>query len=265
MLRIYSRLWQINWAEQWQYRASLFMYVLYGLISPVVYLSVWRTIAQSQGQVQGLTANDFTLYYLVLLAVSNLTGEITIHILAYRIQDGTLSGELLKPIHPILTTNLISNLAYKSLTVIVLTPVWIVLALLFRPDFSDITIPNFLLGVLATVLGFGVSYFLGAIVTCIAFWTTRVYTFSEFLYGFTMLLGGLFVPLELLPQAVQSFARVMPFQLFLYFPVQLILGRLTSAQVLQNFALQGFWLVVFYVGLRLIWRAGVKQFSAVGA
>lgn len=265
MLRIYARLWQINWAEQWQYRASLFMYVLYGLISPIVFLSVWRTIAQSQGQVQGLTANDFTLYYLVLLAVSNLTGEITIHILAYRIQDGTLSGELIKPIHPILTTNLISNLAYKSLTIIALTPVWIVLALLFRPDFSAVTPLNLLLGMLATVLGFGISYFMGAIVTCVAFWTTRSYTVSEFFYAFTMLLGGLFVPLELLPQAVQAFARLMPFQLFLYFPVQLILGRLTSAEVLQNFGLQLFWLAVFYLGLRLIWRAGVKQFSAVGA
>ena len=42
MLRIYKRFWQVNWAEQWQYRANLMMYLLYGLVSPVVYLNRFR-------------------------------------------------------------------------------------------------------------------------------------------------------------------------------------------------------------------------------
>src|SRR5215207_6632119 len=110
MLRIYRRMWQVNWAEQWQYRANLLMYLLYWLVSPIVYLAVWTTVANSQGSVQGLTANDFTTYYLTLLIVDNLTSDITIHLLAYKIKDGTLAGELLKPVHPVLTNTLINNL-----------------------------------------------------------------------------------------------------------------------------------------------------------
>ena len=45
MLLILKRLWQVNWAEQWQYRANMMMYLLYDLISPVVYLAVWRSVA----------------------------------------------------------------------------------------------------------------------------------------------------------------------------------------------------------------------------
>jgi ABC-type uncharacterized transport system permease subunit len=41
MLRIYRRLWAVNWAEQWQYRANLLMYLLYWLVSPIIYLVVW--------------------------------------------------------------------------------------------------------------------------------------------------------------------------------------------------------------------------------
>src|SRR5512135_497608 len=106
MIRIYRRLWQVNWAEQWQYRANLMMYLLYWLVSPIVYLAVWVAIANANGTVKGLTANDFITYYLTLLIVDQLTSEITIHILAYKIQDGTLSGELLRPVHPILTGSL---------------------------------------------------------------------------------------------------------------------------------------------------------------
>lgn len=133
MLQIYRRLWQVNWAEQWQYRANLLMYLLFWLVSPIVYLAVWTTVAREQGSISGLSANDFTTYYLALLIVDNLTTQITIHILAYKIQDGTLSGELMRPVHPILTNTLVNNLAFKALMLVVLIPVWLILCFLFRP------------------------------------------------------------------------------------------------------------------------------------
>jgi viologen exporter family transport system permease protein len=265
MLRIYRRTWQVNWAEQWQYRANLVMYLLYWLVSPIVYLSVWTTVARGQGNLSGLTANDFTTYYLTLLIVDNLTSQITIHILAYKIQDGTLSSELLKPVHPILTNTLMNNLAFKALNFTALIPVWIALYLLFRPDFSMVTPQALLLAVPAIVLGFGISFLFGAIITCVAFWTTRVYALNEFYYALSMLFGGLFVPLDLLPWFVQRVAHFLPFQLLIYFPIQLILGRLAPDAILYNFALDVGWLGVALVLFQLVWRAGVKRFSAVGA
>ena len=49
MLKIFQRLWQVNWAEQWQYRANLIMYLLYWLVSPIIYLAVWTSIARTRG------------------------------------------------------------------------------------------------------------------------------------------------------------------------------------------------------------------------
>ncbi|NMB90426.1 MAG: ABC transporter permease [Chloroflexi bacterium] len=265
MFKIFLRMWQINWAEQWQYRANLMMYLLYELVSPVVFLSVWRAVAAGQHSVDGLTANDFTVYYLLLLLVNKLTGEITIHILAYKIHDGTLSSELLRPVHPILTSALVYNLAFKALTLIVLAPVWAVLCLVFRPDFSGVTAANLLLALPAIWLGFAINFLLGAIVTCVAFWTTRVYTLSEFIYGFVMLFGGTFVPLNLLPGFAQGLAQALPFQLYLYFPIQVILGRLSSSQLLLNFGLQAAWLFLLALAFAWLWRQGVQRFSAVGA
>src|SRR5512134_2706151 len=139
MINIYRRLWQVNWAEQWQYRANLMMYLLYWLVSPIVYLSVWSAIANSQGSVQGLTANDFVTYYMTLLVVDVLTSSIVIYSLSWKIQGGTLSGDLLLPVHPVLTGILTNNLAFKALTLIVLVPIWLVLYLLVRPDYSAVT------------------------------------------------------------------------------------------------------------------------------
>lgn len=265
MLKIYQRLWLINWAEQWQYRANLVMYLLYGLVSPVVYLSVWRAIASSQGAVNGLTVNDFTTYYLTLLIVDKLTSEITIHILAWKIQDGTLSNDLLRPVNPVLTNSLVYNLAFKVLTFLALIPIWGLLFLLFRPDFSSVTLFNVALSLPAITLGFALNFLIGAIITCVGFWTTRVYGLAEFTWAFYIVLGGTFVPLDLLPAFVQTVAHILPFQLFIYFPIQLILGRLDGAAIAWNFLLQGGWLLVAALGFRWIWREGLKRFSAVGA
>jgi len=265
MWKIFARMWQVNWAEQWQYRANLLMYQFYSLVSPIVFLSVWRAVATSQGNVSGLTVNDFTTYYLVLLIVENLTSEITIWVLAYKIQDGTLASDLLRPVHPILVNTLVNNLASKMLNFLALMPVWTILALLFRPDFSAIIPQNLLLGLPAILMGFAINFLLGAIITCVAFWTTQVYSLSEFVFALVSLLGGMFVPLELLPALARQAALLLPFQLYLYFPIQLILGRLSLAQVAWDFAMQGVWLVVLILIFQWIWRAGLKQFSAVGA
>jgi ABC-2 type transport system permease protein len=265
MLKIYSRFWQVNWAEQWQYRANLMMYLLYWLVSPVVYLSVWVSIANVQGSVSGLTANDFITYYLTLLVVDQLTSEITIHIFAYKIQDGTLSGDLLRPVHPILTNALVSNIAFKALNLIAFIPIWIALLLLFRPDYSSVTLGSILLAIPGILIGFCLNFLLGAMITCMAFWTTRVYSISQFFYLLIILLSGQFVPLQLLPQSVQQVAQYLPFQMFRFVPVEIIRNRLSTETILFDYGVSLIWLVVFYLLFRWIWRAGVKRFSAVGA
>ena len=265
MLNIYQRLWQVNWAEQWQYRANLVMYLLFWLVSPVVYLAVWTTIARSQGSVSGLTANDFVIYYMTLLIIDQLTSEITIHIFAYKIQDGTLSGELIRPIHPMLTNTLVNNIAFKALTMMTLIPVWVVLWILFQPDFSSVTWQGILLAVPAVIIGFAVSFLIGASLTCVAFWTTRVWSLVEFYWALVVLFSGQFVPLQLMPGIVQEIARFLPFQLFKYFPIQLVLGRLSASEIVFGYGMGIFWFIVALILFRWIWRRGLKQFSAVGA
>lgn len=265
MFKIYLRFWQVNWAIQWQYRANLLMYLLYWLVSPVVYLSVWTTIANAQGSVSGLTANDFITYYLTLLIVDQLTSEITIHILAYKIQDGTLSSDLLRPVHPVLTGALTDNLAFKVLQMIAFIPLWLLLVLVFRPDYSSVTAGSILLAVPGILLGFWLNFLFGAMITSLAFWTTRVYSVAQFSWLVIMLLSGQFVPLQLLPPAVQEVARWLPFQMFRFVPIEVIRNRLPLEIIARDYAVALVWLVVFHFLFRWLWREGVRRFSAVGA
>jgi ABC-2 type transport system permease protein len=265
MLLIFKRLWQVNWAEQWQYRANLIMYLLYWLVSPIIYLAVWTSIANSKGSVSGFTANDFITYYMVLLIADQITSNIVIYSFGYKIQDGTLSGELIRPIHPILTNALVNNVAFKILTIMGMTPIWLILNFLFKPDFSSVTWQGVLLSIPAMLLGFMVGFLLSATITSLAFWTTRVYSAHEFYYALILLFSGQFVPLPLMPKLIQDIAQYLPFQLLIYFPVQLILGNLSSSQIIQGFVMGTIWLALSTILFNRVWREGVKRFSAVGA
>ena len=265
MFNIFRRLWQVNWAEQWQYRANLIMYLLYWLVSPIIYLAVWTSIASSKGSVNGMTVNDFTTYYLTLLIVDQITSNIVIHTFAYKIQDGSLSAELVRPIHPMLTNALVNNIAFKTLTIMGFIPIWIVLYFLYKPDFSSVTLANILISIPAMLIGFFVGFLLSASISALAFWTTRVYSIHEFYYALMLLFSGQFVPLTLMPPVIQEIARYLPFQLLIYFPIELILGNLTQAQIVQGFVSGIIWLAIAFLSFNAIWQNGIKRYSAVGA
>lgn len=265
MFLIFKRLWQVNWAEQWQYRANLLMYLMYWLVSPIIYLAVWTSIANVKGDVNGFTANDFITYYMVLLICDQVTSNIIIHTFAYKIQDGSLSGELIKPVHPMLTSALVNNVAFKMLSMMGLTPIWVILYFLFKPDLSNVAFQNVLLAIPVMVIAFLIGYFLSATITALAFWTTRIYSIHEFYFALILLFSGQFVPLPLMPKVIQDIAQYLPFQLLLYFPIQLILGKLSADQIVMGYVMAGVWLVLAAFLFNIVWRNGVKRYSAVGA
>ncbi len=80
-----------------------------------------------------------------------------------------------------------------------------------------------------------------------------------------LLFSGQFVPLTLMPKLIQDIAQYLPFQLLIYFPIQLILGKLSTVQIIQGYLMGAVWLLVAVSIFTWIWRNGVKRFSAVGA
>jgi ABC-2 type transport system permease protein len=92
-----------------------------------------------------------------------------------------------------------------------------------------------------------------------------VYSLGEFYWAVALLFSGQFVPLELMPPFIQATAQYLPFQLFKYFPIQLILNKLTPQVILRDFAMGFLWLGITLALFLAVWRAGLKRFSAVGA
>ena len=57
-------------------------------------------------------------------------------------------------------------------------------------------------------------------------------------------------------QLIQQIAQYLPFQLRIYFPIQLILGKLPPDVIARDFALQVVWFLIGLALFQLVWTQG---------
>ena len=194
-------------ADMFQYRVVLFLYSLWEVVHPIVYLAVWGAIA-GEGEVGGLRLSDFAAYYLTFMLVSHITAAIEIYTFGPMIQQGELSPHLLRPMNPVWVAAA-RNVSYKSVSLVLLIPVWIGLVIILRPAFT-VTPGSVALFLVALVVAALLSFLVGTTFALLAFWTTRSFSFWEIWIGLTFLLGGQVAPVELLPGFVQNLATALP-------------------------------------------------------
>jgi len=265
LLRLYAQQFKTTFASMVQYRASLFIWMISQVLEPLVYLIVWSTVSNgsSTGNVGGYTAQGFAAYYLTLMLVNQATYTWIMYEYEYRIRQGFLSFALLKPVHPI-HSDISDNLSSKLITMPILMVIAGGLALFFKPT-AAVTLWSVLAFIPALILAFLVRFLLEWTLALAAFWTTRVSAINQVYFVLMLFLSGQFVPLTLFPHWLQVTADIFPFQWTVGFPVELVLGELTPLRALEGISAQVVWLVISLALIRVVWRAGVRVYSAVGA
>lgn len=263
MLRLYAALMRIAIQTNLQYRASGVIWMLGMILEPIMYLVVWSTIADASGStLDGLDAHDFAAYYLTFFLVTHVTFTWVMEVFQYRVQQGMLSFELLRPVHPI-HEDLADNVGYKLVMLAVLGPAAGAMFLFFEPRFTPVGW-SLLAFCAALPLGFFVRFFVEWTVALSSFWTTRTGAVNRAYYSVLLFLSGRAAPIALLPGWLGDSARVLPFYSMVGFPVELALGRLTPELAVRGLATQCVWVVVAWATLSLVWRAGARRYAAVG-
>jgi ABC-2 type transport system permease protein len=79
-----------------------------------------------------------------------------------------------------------------------------------------------------------------------------------------MLLSGRLVPLRLMPGWVQTLADVLPFKWTFGFPIESLVGNMSTRSLLLGLAAQALWVGIGLLLFKVAWGAAIKRFSAVG-
>jgi ABC-2 type transport system permease protein len=260
-LRLTRVLLSVTLAAFIEYRAEVLIWMIAGTL-PLIMMFIWMGLAES-GPVGGYAAEDFAAYFLLVFVVRQFTVCWVVQPLSREIRLGEMSPRLMRPLDPYWAYVADHMIALVMRLPIVPPVVLIGLALTGAFDRLSLTVlPLFLLAMLgAWLIRYNMHYSLGLV----AFWTDQAAAFEGLLFTIYMVFGGALFPIDLLPQPAQQIIALTPFPYLIGFPVDVMLGKLSAAELLRGFGVQVLWTLVFIGTRQLAWRQGLKRYSAVGA
>src|SRR2546427_249887 len=224
--RRYGALIRNAWLVDLQYRASIVLWIIWGVTEPTIAWDSWY--------------------------------------LDRWIREGDLNYRLARPLHPAHEA-VAENIAYKARSGGMILVVWLVAALVWPAVRLPLAPGRWTLTALAVLLAAAMRFFISFATGLLAFWTTRATAIMGLHGGVALFLSGRIAPLTLLPPAVAGVAALLWFPYMLAFPVNLLTGAVHgTAAVLHGFAGQLVWLGLWVGAYRLAWTRGLRRYGAVG-
>ncbi|HML24863.1 MAG TPA: ABC-2 family transporter protein [Aggregatilinea sp.] len=228
-----------------------------------IFSQLWHATfaAQDATVIGGLTLNQ-TLWYFVwaeLIELSKIRVSFTIQ---DEVKDGSLAYTLGRPYNYVLY-HLFSGLGSVGIRMISVLVFGAVIALTQVGPLHTFRIETLPAVLLVTLFAFLIDYCFSAGIGLLAFFFEDTSAFRLIYQKINFVLGGLLLPVDFLPGAVQTVARVLPFNLILYGPSKLFVAW-DSTQFVQILGLQIVWLAILGSGVAVLFRYGARRVSING-
>jgi ABC-2 type transport system permease protein len=246
------------------YRGMLIIHGLRLLLLPLVLASAWLSIEKTPGN--PYSDSDYLLYYLLVPLIMNLTDSRIVFKFSLAVKDGSLNRDLLKPFPPLLGY-LLESIASNAMQLVYLVPFSFAFWLFVRDRIVLTHLQPSLLVfcIIAIVIGWLARLVVSGSIALFSFWIEDVTTLNLVLNGgIWALLGGMIVPVATFPEKIRYIAGLLPYRYMLSFPIEIFSGRLSTTEIYQGFATALLWIVVFSVIMRIIWKSGLKTYTAYG-
>jgi viologen exporter family transport system permease protein len=231
--------------------------VFYGLVVAVL-AGLWRAAAEANGgTVAGYTAIALTWYIAVSEAATVSLNIRMIDDIGRDIGGGAVAVELLRPAS-VLGVRMVSELgrALPRLAGCLAAGALLASATAGGPPrlaALALAVPSLVLALMCNIAAqhaFAAS----------AFWLRDAGT-AWFLYQkLVFVLGGMLIPLEVLPGWLGRAAALLPFRAMAYAPARLASGHVEPVLLLEQLG----WLAALVVGAGLVFRAGQRRLQVVG-
>lgn len=265
-LRSNLKLLSMFWQEAFQYRPESFIWFLFDVTGPLVMILMWRSAYGAADQIGGYTPGQMMLYYVGMMALRTLLNVHPEWAISQEIRTGEFSKHLLRPLR-FNQYHLIGEMAWKLLRLIFLAPVVVIFLLWLGPGVlsavgltRDMVLPF----VGSLILGYLLCYYLKVTLGLLAFWMTESIGAFNVFFLFQLLFEGTVMPLDLLPGWAQRMGEFLPFRYFYFLTMSMLQRKIDVATAHRELAAQFAWCVTAYLAMRIVYRLGVRQYSAVG-
>ncbi len=265
-MRKYLSVFGITVQKALMHRGRNFVWVLIGMMSPLIMISVWTKYYSEGNSLRGYTLEQLVGYYLVVLMLSMWVSAVSEHV-DEDIKDGNLSNYVIKPFDYMLN-RLFWEVAWYSVKFATYAVPAIIALIVFANgivvNLLDKSFGYLMLLVMSLILGYLISFGISLCVGYIGFFTETTTGYKHLFNMLNELLTGRLIPVVLFPLFLQNILNFLPFKYIVFFPTQMVIGNLNTSTILAGIANQIMWLIGLFLLSKWMWKKGITKFSAVG-
>ena len=235
----------------------LFAAGFYAVVASVL-AALWRAAAEvNGGHVAGYSGLQLTWYVVASEAVTIALNTRLIEVIGDDIASGAIAAELLRPA-PVLGVRVCTEFGRSLPRLAVCVAIGVVLATTTAgapPDATALALaaPAVLLAVACNLIA--QHAFAG-----IAFWLRDARSMWFLYHKLVFVLGGMLLPLQVMPSWLHTIASWLPFAAMAYVPARLASGHVEP----QLLLVQVGWLIVLWWAARKVFTAGERRLQVVG-
>jgi ABC-2 type transport system permease protein len=109
-----------------------------------------------------------------------------------------------------------------------------------------------------------IGFFFEASIGMIGFWFLEVTSFLYVINTLSFFVSGHMFPLDLLPAPWDTILKSLPFSYLAYFPSAVFVGKIQGAALVQGLVIEAAWALAFILAARVLYRRGLRYYSAYG-
>jgi len=263
----YLTVFKIGLADRFAYRANFFLGTLMRLVPFVTVVFFWNAAMENavEGAFGHYSSRTIVGYFILIFlarAFSSMPG--LSRAISEDVREGGLNKFLVRPIdYPLY--QLLLRAAHKGVYLVTMgIPFGLFVFLMsdYFPGFPDPL--RLAVGVAALVLAFVIGFHLTLLLGMLSFWFLEVTTFLFVIELIEFFLSGHMIPLDLLPSAIVVWIDRLPFAYMAYFPAAVLLGGIPDDELVPRLLVGVGWATAIWFACRMVYRAGLRRYSAYG-
>jgi ABC-2 type transport system permease protein len=243
------------------YRFNLLLGLGGVTVQLIALLAVWRVVLDQQA-VHGFTWPQMRAYLLVAFAAGTLVSVLGDFRMAFRILDGDVALDLVKPIdfQKARLAEAIGGLWIEVIIIGVVVSVMLALG----GGIDTPAGPALALFAASMLLLVPLKFLIVYVSTLACFWTQNFIGVQWARLAVVNLLSGALIPLVYLPHWLATVAQWSPFAGLTSTPALIFLGRVDLRQGLVLVAVQLGWILALWFFARLVWQAALRRLTVNG-
>ncbi len=250
------------------YRLNFFLEILGGAALFGAILFLWLNVYKNSG---GAAIGGYTLPQMITYIIGG--GLISSFVLLTAqgdeidddINTGFLSNYLQKPVN-VNFYWLMRDIGRKILTAILgIIAFSIILFVGHKFLLPPVSLSMLILTFMIIGLGVLLHFIFFYLTSIISFWLGRTWGFRFVIRVIMEIAAGATIPLSFLPGIWKSIFSFLPFKFIAFFPMQIYLGKLATAEIISGFGQGILWLAILAIFSWYVWKQGVKHYTASGS